>query len=192
MKTPYKAIKTPRSEVTPEYVRDCLSYDPDTGTLTWKNRPESHFPTLRGCRIFHAVYAGKATGCKDRQGYLVVLIGGRPYAAHRLAWAIMTGSWPSEMIDHVNGVRDDNRFENLRKATRAENRRNSVVRRDNTSGVKGVGKPIKRADGSLTWRAMITTDGVKKHVGYFPSLEKAEAAVKAAREKLHLEFTHHG
>lgn len=182
----YKPQKTPREVVTPEYVKQCLKYDSKTGTLTWKNRPKMHFPTERGWAIFHASYAGKETGCLDHKGYLVVLIGGRPYFSHRLAWAIAKGKWPDEMIDHVNGDRSDNRICNLREASRSENLMNSTLRKDNTSGVKGV---ILRHG---KWCVEIKVAKKRHRVGYFDSLEEAKAAVEAARITLHKDFTNHG
>lgn len=192
MKSTYKAIKTPRHKVTPDYVKECFEYDPSSGKLTWKERPPHHFPTDRGWRIFNRCYAGNETGSKDNMGYLIVLIGGRPYPAHRVIWAWMKGEWPPEMVDHINGVRDDNRWCNLRKATREENRWNSFIRKDNSTGVKGVGKPVIRADGRPAWRAVIRVNKVVKHLGYFASKEDAAKVVKEAREKLHGEFAHHG
>lgn len=188
----YRAFKTPREAVTPEYIRECFEYDPDTGELTWKSRPRNHFPTERGWRIFHKSYAGKVTGCMDHMGYLIVLIGGRPYPVHRVILALVTGAWPTEMVDHINGVRHDNRLVNLRAATREENRHNTLVRKDSSTGVKGVGKPRVRADGSLAWRASITAFKVKTHIGYFPTKEQAAAAIREARKKIHREFAHHG
>jgi hypothetical protein len=188
----YKPQKTPREEVTPEYVKECFKYNPKTGVLTWKARPKSHFPTERGWHIFHASYAGKVTGCKDYKGYLVVLIGGRPYFAHRIVWAIMKGVWPSEMIDHINGVRDDNRLANLREASRGQNISNARIRKDNTTGVKGILKPVARANGGKAWRVGIRVGGKRHHIGYFNSMEEAEVAVRESRVKLHREFAHHG
>src|SRR5690349_3962600 len=108
-----------------DYYAECLDYNPDQGTLTWKFRPERHFATERGHRIFNSKYAGKTAGV-FANGYVQVRLGSQLLYAHRIAWMIanrcdIPGGY---IIDHHNGDGSDNRVVNLRLATSSENNRN--------------------------------------------------------------------
>jgi hypothetical protein len=130
-----------------EFLRECFEYDPETGILTWKERPESHFigsrarnPTSR----FNTRYAGKQVGTLNR-GYLQTRlhIDGERFTTvnvHRICWALATGEWPKGEIDHINAIHDDNRLCNLQDATRLENQLNpnNKLRKTNKSGYRGV------------------------------------------------------
>lgn len=91
-------------------------------------------------------------------------------------------------MDHVNGVRDDNRWENLRLATKEQNHRNTNIRKDNKTGVKGVGWDSRRAKFS----ASICTNGKRRFVGYFKCAEEARVAITAARAQHHGDFANYG
>lgn len=162
----------------------CLAYDPATGLLSWRERPASDFKTKRACSIWNVRFAGTVAGSKIGNGYLQVRIGGRSYYAHRLAWAISTGAWPDDDIDHINGVPDDNRLDNLRAATRSQNLWNRSVSPKNKSGLKGVSlhKP------SGLWIAQIKANRVARHLGYFRTPEEAHKAYGVASAMLHGEF----
>ena len=99
----------------------------------------------------------------------------RKYLAHRLAWFYMTGEWPKE-IDHINGSKVDNRFSNLRVASRAQNEANKRVRRDSFTGIKGVSWD----DARQKWYAYLTIDGVAKGLGRFDRLTDAIAVRQRA------------
>ena len=175
------------SRPSPSVLRSLLSYDPDTGVLTWKPRPRSMFKSDRSCGTWNTKYAGKPAGCKDGNGYLKVgLIGGR-YYAHRLAWAILNGRWPTKDLDHISGVTHDNKIINLRQVSRRENGRNIALSKTTISGVLGVcqNKPAE------SWRAHITIDRKLVHLGTFPTIEQATAARKEA-EKKHGFHPNHG
>lgn len=159
--------------LTAKRARELLSYDPETGILRWRVR--------RG-----PARAGTVTGCDDGKGYLVVGVGGRIYRAHRLAWLIRTGRWPHE-IDHINGVRDDNRWCNLREVVRQENGRNQRFRCTNTSGHIGVYWNKQCAK----WQAYITVSGQANYLGVFDEIDEAVAARKAA-EREHGFHENHG
>lgn len=168
--------------LSPDELRQLLRYDPDSGKLYWRARPVAMFGAGKfvpehSCRIWNSRFAGKEalTAC-TQYGYRVGNIGGRIYRAHRTAWAIYYGKWPTGDVDHINGTPDDNRIENLRSVTHAENQRNQKRRSSNTSGMNGVG--WYKALGK--WRCHITVDGVTRHLGYFDSFEEAVAARKAA------------
>jgi hypothetical protein len=111
-------------------------------------------------------------------------IDGRQYAAHRLAWLHMTGEWPPADIDHANGDPGDNRWNNLRAATRAQNISNGRKRSTNTSGFKGVSWRSAKEK----WQAAITVNGLKRFLGYFDDPAEAHAAYVRAAEKYHGEF----
>src|SRR5258707_7365907 len=89
--------------VTLARVRELLAYDPEAGTFTWK------------VRLSKNTHVGDIAGCITSEGYGIIRINERGYLAHRLAWLITTGKWPPE-IDHKNGIKNDNRWMNLREA----------------------------------------------------------------------------
>lgn len=93
---------------------------------------------------------------------------------------------PTNEIDHINGVKDDNRFSNLREATRGQNTRNSKTRKDSSVGLKGVSPDRGK------FRARITLNGVRIYLGTFATKEEAFEAVRAARRELHKEFANNG
>lgn len=160
-------------------VRDILDYDPEVGTLTWLSRPVEMCASLRQQRCWNTSFAGKAAfTTKEKQGYWRGTIFYRPYLAHRVAWAIYYGEWPKGEIDHIDGIRSNNRITNLRSVTRQENMRNSAIHRDNTSGVCGVRK--HRPSGK--WHAQIGVGGRDVSLGYFTNIEDAAAARKSAEQ----------
>jgi hypothetical protein len=142
---------------------EVLAYEADTGHFVWrKPRPF--------CSI------GKRAGTLTSPGYVVIAVEGRKYMAHRLAWLYTHRRWPTEEIDHINGVRSDNRLVNLREATPSQNQANKAMRRDNTSGAKGVTWDKSRSD----WIAAIHVNGSRKYLGRFSSVEEASAAYAVA------------
>lgn len=101
------------------------------------------------------------------------------YPLHRVVWLIMTGEWPQSLIDHRNLDGLDNRWCNLREATKSQNSQNTKIRRDNKSGYKGVFFVPQRG----MWRADIRLPHVRKHLGFFDDPAEAhEAYAKAAAE----------
>ena len=101
----------------------------------------------------------------------------------------MTGEDPRELeIDHINNIRDDNRWCNLRLAIRDSNQQNALIRRDNTSGVKGVCWHKRMC----MWQARVMLNTKRISVGYFDSVEAANKAIQEIRLNLHKEFCNHG
>ena len=157
--------------ITQQILKELLNYNPETGIWSWRlNR--------KGVRC------GSEAGWINDSGY--VLIGldgriGRSYRAHRLAWLWMTGKWPSEQVDHKNGVRHDNRWENLREATREINCQNlrTAKSHNRSTGVLGVVPSGKR------FSAKIAINRETHHLGTFDTTNEAHAAYVAAKRRLH-------
>ena len=153
-----------------ERIREVLRYCPLTGNF------------------YHAVprrriTVGSIAGTLCKGGYIVISIDGVREYAHRLAWFVTYGEWP-HIIDHINGDRADNRIANLRNGKQWQNMGNSQIRRDNTSGYKGVSY-FKR-DG--TWMAQIRCQGRYKFLGYYSTPEEAHEAYCRAAESLFGDF----
>jgi len=159
--------------LTAARLRSVLDYDPATGHFVWRETIASN-----------AVVGKTAGGPKPPKGYICITLFGRRYYAHRLAWLWMTGRWPTGDVDHRNLCRADNRWANLRQASRSENRCNQRCRRDSTSGLKGVFYHKARG----TWYARIAKDGRQQHLGVFPTAADAHAAYVAAAVVIHGEF----
>jgi hypothetical protein len=153
-----------------------MDYDPETGLLTW--RP-------RGQPYWDARYAGKEalTGMVD--GYKRGKVNEVCVRAHRVIWAYVHGYWP-ENVDHINGVRTDNRLENLREVTVRENAQNMKRYANNKSGHTGV--IWMKQNGQ--WRATIKVLGRNKHLGFFASIDEAIAARKSAEARLGFHQNH--
>lgn len=171
-----------KNPLTVEFLRQALSYDKDTGRLFWKQeRPLSHFKTPAVAQRWHTVYSGKETGLSiSKHGYCQMNLSGNVMRVHRVVWAIHHGEWPNEQIDHINGIRTDNRISNLRLANQSENRRNAAIHSNNASGCSGVYFDNQ----SRKWRARINSKKRRYiHLGSFKDLNQAIAARKAAEIK---------
>ena len=169
--TPRKAKAT----LTQSYLKSILSYDPETGVFTWKERQDVECPAQ-----WNSHYVGKEAGCKQKIAhafYRRIRIKGKKYGAHRLAWLYMTGEWPPRQIDHIDGNALNNRFENLRLATPAQNLVNRGAHKNNKLGIKGVSKFRNK------YKAQIQARGQKIHLGCFKTPEEASAAYTKAAEK---------
>lgn len=139
-----------------EYVSRFISYSKNTGKF------------YRASRMGN-VKAGEVKLKPDAHGYLKIQIRGKKIPLHRLAFLLTTGVWPNKDVDHINGVRTDNRWENLRLCSKSENNKNTGVRNDNKSGVTGVHwhKSVCK------WVAYIKHEGRNIHLGSFDDKSKA-------------------
>ena len=151
--------------------QDCVShdellrtfeYDHDTGNLVWKIHKSSN------------ATPGAIAGNRH-DGYTRIILNRKRYLAHRLIWFFVHGVWP-EQIDHINGVKTDNRLENLRNVSHIENMRNQRKPRHNSSGIVGV-RWYKK---SMKWRACIYVSNKEKFLGDFENLSDAISTRKAA------------
>lgn len=163
-----------------EEVSIFLREDFETGRLFWRSRHRDSLPSARAATYWESQIAGtEAFTAQDKDGYKKGAVKGNDYLAHRVIWLLHTGHWPADQIDHVNGIRSDNRICNLRPASNTENGRNKRIRSDNSSGVQGVGW-CKR---EKKWQARIRVDGTLKHLGYFNDIQLAASVRKRAERE---------
>jgi hypothetical protein len=167
-----------------EYVRSRLRYEAETGLLYWLPIPS----LTRHDKTWNARHADKVAGYTDHRGYVFVRLMGTLYLAHRLAWLLHYGAWPSLDVDHENRVASDNRIANLRLATISENCRNTTIRSNNTSGFKGVHMDSK----SGKWTTLISIDGRVTYVGQYETAEIAAEAYRLAASEHYGDFASTG
>lgn len=161
-------------ELTQSYIKSVLHYNHDTGVFTW-------LEGRKGARL------NKIAGGENGKGYIRISINGHLVMAHRLAFLYMTGSFPDEQTDHIDGNRANNRWSNLRSVSREENSKNTKLRTANRSGAHGV----TWYDHLGKWRVRITSGKQKIHVGYFSDHQSAIAA-RTDAEKTHGFHPNHG
>ncbi|MEN3238226.1 HNH endonuclease [Methylobacterium ajmalii] len=154
-----------------------MEYDALTGLLRWKDRPELK-PNDR------ARLTGTVAGHANSGGHIQIMISGELFLAHRLIWKLVTGNEPDDEIDHKNSIGSDNRWDNLRQATSAQNTMNSRRRRNNKSGYKGVYWNKK----SRKWETSIRMGGKCYYLGGFDDPKDAHEAYVEAAKRLHGEF----
>ena len=162
--------------ITEKQLKDVLNYNPETGIFTWLTRPSN------------SIHIGDIAGGLHHTGYIHIRINGKKYSAHRLAWLYTQGQWPKDQIDHINGIKDNNKLSNLREATSSQNNANSNMRCSNKSGRKGV----YWHKGKGMWAAQITTNSKVKRLGTFTCKDKAYAAYCKAADKYHGKFANYG
>jgi hypothetical protein len=159
------ALMTKAVEAKParEYVATIIHYDPYTGSFTrliW-GRWKSTQPV--------------AAGSVKRDCYTRIQIGQKIYQGSNIAWLLMTGEWPSAMVDHKDGNPRNNRWSNLRLATNSTNRANSRTGKNNRLGIKGV-----RLHRNGQFEARLRKDGRAIYLGCYPTLDAAQQAYAAA------------
>lgn len=155
--------------ITGARLRELLHYEPLTGVFT---------ALIKRSNTKVGVPLGSVSN-----GYLLIRLDYVLYKAHRLAWLYMTGEWPEHQLDHINGVRSDNRFANLRSVTNAMNCQNQRgPRSNNRSGFLGVCWHMR----ARKWVAQIQVDGAHHYLGLFETQELAHAAYLEAKRGMHL------
>jgi hypothetical protein len=165
------------------FLVECFILDQTkTSGLCWRVRPREHFLSQHEWAWWNTKYAGKSVGTNGpRYSRVSIKIGDRRYRfyTHRIVFAITYGRWPDARIDHENRDKSANGIENLREATSGQNKQNTGLRSDNTSGFKGV----MWVKGKRKWRAEIGVSGRKIHLGYFTDvLDAVMARLKAERQ----------
>jgi hypothetical protein len=162
--------------LTREQILSVLDYYPDSGFFVWRvSRGKVRAGVVAG-----TIQTGGGGRSKDYK-YLALKLFGKQYAAHRIAYYLMTGAWPSKdvQIDHKDGSTFNNAWSNLEAKTHTENQWNRTVQRNNRLGLRGV-----RPDGQR-FRASIQAHGKRVHLGCFETPEEAAAAYAQARKIYH-------
>lgn len=148
--------------LTHDRLKECLDYEPVSGLFYWRERPDIH--TCVNNRDVGSI-AGRTTG----DCYVTIGIDYEQYSAHRLAFFYMTGSWPVNLIDHIDGDKSNNRWDNLREVTHQQNSFNSNLSKANSSGHKGICWDKK----NRKWLVSIMVDRKSKFLGRFVDLQEA-------------------
>ncbi len=161
--------------IDPTVVAKALAYDPNTGVFTWRIKPAGN------------VKVGDQAGSINDHGYVIIRINKRIYAAHRLAWLLTHGQMPT-FVDHINGIKHDNRIANLREVSCAQNSQNRGTPRHNSTGVKGV----YRNTAAGKYGAVFVSEGHRHYLGHFETIEEAAAAVRTKRAAICGAFANHG
>lgn len=151
---------------TLDVLQSLFRYDPNTGDIFWIASGKGKIKK-------------KAAGTQELSGYKGIVVNGKRIRAHIIAWALYHNKWPDDQLDHINGVKSDNRIANLREATNSQNGKNLKIKSNNTSGTTGVGYD-KIND---KWRATIKVDGKQKNLGRYLNIEDAIFVRKQAEIK---------
>lgn len=144
--------------ITQTELKELLDYNPETGIFTWKVYRQG----VKGI--------GSVAGYLNKAGYIKIMINGKFYQAHRLAWFYIHGEWPKNYIDHINGQKDDNRIENLRDVSRNQNQQNRNCHRNGHLIGTTFNKHAKK------WQSQIVINGKQKHIGLFETEQEAHEA----------------
>lgn len=149
-------------------LRGLLAYDSSTGVFTWLKT------------VSRSAKKGAVAGCLTNHGYIEIGVLGQRILAHRLAWYWMTNEWPAHRLDHKNGLRSDNRIDNLRTASPSINSQNlASARADSSTGLLGVVPNKKR------FSAQICLSGKRHHLGTFDTPEEAHQTYLSAKSSMH-------
>lgn len=159
-----------KQALTQERLKELLHYEPESGIFT-------------RLKTAGRYVAGAIAGSMDDEGYLRISIDGKHYRSARLACLYMTGEMPIE-ADHINRIRHDDRWENIRQADRRQNAANRKLQRNNTSGFKGISWDKRRN----LWGVNATIDGKLRWFGYFDDIELAGLVSSEVRSKIYGEF----
>ena len=147
-----------KPDLTQARLKELLHYDPETGHFTWLAARNNFVPK------------GARAGCQHPSGYRYIKLFHKSRSEHRLAFLYMVGVFPPKEVDHINRVKSDNRWSNLRPATRVDNMSNLGVAKNNTSGHRGVYWYSRDGRWAVRFR--------KRHVGYYDTFEEAVIAVE--------------
>lgn len=142
-------------KLTQERLKELLHYEPETGVFTWLVKPANW------------IKAGTVAGTIHARGYIYIKSNGKKYAAHRLAFLYMEGSFPEDQVDHINRERADNRWVNLRHADAYLNA-NNKTRKVGITGLRGI--TVKGSRYQVRYK--------RKYIGLFKDLELAELVYK--------------
>lgn len=155
------------SKIDCNELKEILEYQPETGLFFWKKKRSG-------------ISVGQLAGGKDREGYIRIKIDDVKYGAHRLAWMYVHGDFPKNFIDHINGIKSDNRICNIRDVTRSENMQNI-----NRPQGKNIYLGVHQRKNNSKFQAKISIDGKQIHLGDFSTAEEARDAYLAAKKIYH-------
>lgn len=156
-----------RALPTQSRLQELFDYDPSVGVFIRR-------------KSLSNVKAGDVAGTlKDE--YVQINVDGTIYKAHRLAWMYVYGVEPKSGIDHINGIRADNRLCNLREATQSQNGENKIRHKNNKSGYRGV----SWHKASKKWKASIFKAGKTFYLGIFPTAKEAFDEYCRAKKRIH-------
>lgn len=161
--------------LTQEQLKEHLHYNPDTGDFT---------RLLATCG---KVKVGDVAGYTTVRGYCVIRLLGKIRKAHRLAFLYMEGAFPENVVDHIDGDPSNNAWTNLRACSVDENAQNARLRKDSSSGVKGVHFDKR----SQKWVVQVRRNSIRTNLGYYDDLELAELVATEARELYHGAYAKH-
>lgn len=139
--------------ITLDRLKQILHYDPETGVWTWLIKPSRRLAQ------------GSVAGTIKQDGYRQIIFAGQHYYSAVLAWFYMTGEWPTNLVDHENRNRSDDRWLNLREATYSDNGANRKMQSNNTSGYRGVS--WDQVSGK--WDVRVN----RIHIGFYSDLAEA-------------------
>lgn len=144
--------------LTQSELKERLHYNPETGIFTWVNSKSKNLGKT-----------GSIAGCDNGTGYIKIHVLGKLRYAHRLAYLYITGKFPDGILDHINQIKSDNRWLNLRNATQSQNMCNQCKPSSNTSGIKGVTWDKV----TYSWKAQCRVNGVVKNLGRYQDMNEA-------------------
>lgn len=160
--------------ISQEGLKELLNYDPLSGVFSWR------------CSVTNSVRTGQQAGSLHSSGYRNLQLNLKTYREHKLVWLYVYGTYPTDNLDHINGIRNDNRITNLRLATRSQNSCNRGKGSNNSTGFKGV-TPVNDK-----YRARVASCKKYFNLGTFPSAELAHQAYCKKASELHGEFFNAG
>lgn len=162
-------------EISQEYLRERVTYDPLTGLFAYNERPQSHFRSSRACNAWNARFAGALTGTKDSRGHIQIKLDGKRHLAHRMAFLYMDGAIPDE-VDHIDRNKTNNAWSNLRSADRSQNAANRQARGAYVTS-------------SWRFRAQICVNYKISHLGTFDTESEAVSAYQKASHQAFGQFS---
>jgi len=162
------------NKLTYERTNELLNYCPNTGIFT------------RKISLSNSVKVGQVAGFVGGKGYIYLSVDGKSYLAHRLAWLITFKCWPNKTIDHINGIKTDNRLLNLRSVSAAINNQNKHFAQSNSAS-KILG--VSWMSHAKKWRAQIQINKTVKYLGLYANKNDAQQAYLFAKRNIHIGCT---
>ena len=176
--------------INQEYLKECFDYNINTGVCLWKRRPLYHFASESSRFTFIGKNTGNPITCIHNRGYLFVRLNGKGYLLHRLIFILMGHALAGFQVDHINGIKTDNRWINLRLVSQHDNLRNKKLRESNKTGVSGVSfyENLK----SKPFRVTYYEDNNKRATEFFVSHLFEAACIRKSFENKNGYHANHG